>query len=232
MLILEAGGARLNLEQGIFRLPSHYRHDLPMIAIANKFHPFGARPCPHATLCSATTNTEGLVQSGCYQNASEVLREGLRLIEERERIEAAKLKALQQVAPRGGKTLRQVAIPMSPTIASKTSLPSRGCKPRAGHRRRVDGPLLAICRSPVGHSRHSCLVAGAIWRRGAHTLRGADRCRIARHHGTTGPPRQHRVPGIGCCLSFLAPALEPGARPHQNRHGSARSAFSGLSRGA
>ena len=39
-----------------------------------------------------------LVQSGQYQNASEVLREGLRLIGQRERLEAAKLKALQEAA--------------------------------------------------------------------------------------------------------------------------------------
>lgn len=42
-----------------------------------------------------------LVESGRYQNASEVLREGLRLIEERERAEEAKLKALKQAARQG-----------------------------------------------------------------------------------------------------------------------------------
>jgi len=44
---------------------------------------------------------ESLVGSGRYQNASEVLREGLRLIEAREALEAAKLQALKQAAELG-----------------------------------------------------------------------------------------------------------------------------------
>ena len=44
---------------------------------------------------------ETLVQSGRYQNASEVLREGLRLIEDRDRFEDTKLKALTRAARQG-----------------------------------------------------------------------------------------------------------------------------------
>ena len=42
-----------------------------------------------------------LVGSGRYQNASEVLREGLRLVEQREAENAAKLKALREAIRAG-----------------------------------------------------------------------------------------------------------------------------------
>lgn len=44
---------------------------------------------------------DALVQSGRYQNASEVLREGLRLVEQREGEDAAKLEALRKAADIG-----------------------------------------------------------------------------------------------------------------------------------
>ncbi len=42
-----------------------------------------------------------LVESGRYQNASEVLREGLRLVETRAKEDAAKLKALRTALDEG-----------------------------------------------------------------------------------------------------------------------------------
>ncbi len=44
---------------------------------------------------------ESLVASGRYQNASEVLREGLRLLEHQESEDAAKIAALREAADKG-----------------------------------------------------------------------------------------------------------------------------------
>ena len=60
---------------------------------------------------------EALVSAGRYQNASEVLREGLRLVEAREAHDAAKLKALQALAETGLPTSIRDAI----TICKMTS---------------------------------------------------------------------------------------------------------------
>src|SRR5258708_14181507 len=51
------------------------------------------------------TLIDNLVESGRYQNASEVLREGLRLVEQREAEDAAKLKVLRKAAGAGFRAL-------------------------------------------------------------------------------------------------------------------------------
>src|SRR3974377_395151 len=50
---------------------------------------------------------EALVESGRYQNASEVLRDGLRPVEQREAEDAGKLKALREAARVGAEALER-----------------------------------------------------------------------------------------------------------------------------
>lgn len=50
---------------------------------------------------------ERLVRSGRYQNASEVLREGLRLVEQRDAEDAAKLQYLREAAGAGAASIER-----------------------------------------------------------------------------------------------------------------------------
>jgi len=50
---------------------------------------------------------EALVRSGRYKDAEEVVREGLRLVERREREDAAKLKALREAVTAGVEALER-----------------------------------------------------------------------------------------------------------------------------
>ncbi len=82
-----------------------------------------------------TDLVERLVASGRYQNASEVLREGLRLLESQEAEEKARLKALREAARIGvadieGGRFREFASPVAlkrhlASIARSTIDPKR-----------------------------------------------------------------------------------------------------------
>src|SRR5947208_6312127 len=59
-------------------------------------------PTRNVVLTNQQANlVQSLVESGRYQNASEVIRDGLRLIERREAEDAAKLEALRAAAASG-----------------------------------------------------------------------------------------------------------------------------------
>jgi antitoxin ParD1/3/4 len=80
---------------------------------------------------------ERMVASGRYQNASEVLREGLRLVEQREAEEQARLHALRDATRVG---IADIEAGRSRTFASESAL-----------RRRLDAVAeRAVARRPPG----------------------------------------------------------------------------------
>ena len=100
----EIGFAEVATERvAALELPQHW-HNLPIVVWRACARTFGAANMPTRNVVLSDHQQELVetrVKSGRYQNASEVLRAGLRLIEERERIGEAKLKALKQAARQG-----------------------------------------------------------------------------------------------------------------------------------
>lgn len=95
---------------------------------------------------------ESLVRSGRYQNASEVLREGLRLLERQELQEAARLAALREAVEQGWSDLaagRFVDIDDENLDEFIRELGLRAARTEpAGCRRVADGPRVPECGSP------------------------------------------------------------------------------------
>jgi antitoxin ParD1/3/4 len=80
---------------------------------------------------------ERLVKSGRYQNASEVLREGLRLIEQREAEDAARLHALREAARIGVADIeaeRYTSLGTATEIRRHVSRPTAGGPQRNGEK--------------------------------------------------------------------------------------------------
>jgi len=78
------------------------------------------------------TLIEALVQSGRYQNASEVLREGLRLVESREVEEASKLDVLRSAIDAGVAAIDRGDAEAFPSVAALVDYPKTvGAKARA-----------------------------------------------------------------------------------------------------
>src|SRR4051812_18678339 len=61
---------------------------------------------------------EGLVKSGRYQNASEVLREGLRMVEQREQEDAARLERRRAAVDVGIQAIERGEFPTFDTVAA------------------------------------------------------------------------------------------------------------------
>jgi antitoxin ParD1/3/4 len=75
------------------------RSQAAMAYYANQFRKNKPMPTRNVVLTKQQAKLiETLVGSGRYQNASEVLRDGLRLVQQREAEEATKLKSLREAA--------------------------------------------------------------------------------------------------------------------------------------
>ena len=79
-----------------------------------------------------------LVKSGRYQNASEVMREGLWLVEQREQLEAAQLEVLREAARVGFSDLEEGSFTDVPVVGLEEYIADLGS--RAAGRARQSGP--------------------------------------------------------------------------------------------
>ncbi len=150
------------------------------------------------------------IESGQFSNASEVVSAGLRLLEQRQEEDKARIEWLRAAAQ---ESIDAIERGDYTTLRSRTEISSFVVLAARG-RSRDRAPTLRSANCRAGFSRHRRYLdvdRGAVWPRRSAALRDADRPGDRRPCGRPGAPNCEGAPGFDARALALSSCLQPRA---------------------